>query len=179
MRAWIGIVLPRKFYNRIKKVQKDVSKKYDVYSSLGSQIGPHITIIYQPNVRIGNFYKIKKTVEEIVKNQTQFCINVNGFAGFTNNVVYVKVVESRELRKLHKMIFNSVNKFGKIKVYRKYKPHITIAFRDLSDDNFRKIHQEYIKKKISFKFTVKEIRFGKARKEGRIRVCDSFRLKRT
>ena len=179
MRAWIGIVLPKKFYNKIKSVQKDVSKKYDVYSSLESQIGPHITMAYQPHVERRNFYKIKKNVKEITTNQRQFCISVNGFAGFTNNVVYARVIESRELRKLHKLIFNSVNKFGKIKVYRKFKPHITIAFRDLSDEKFRKIHQEYIKKKISFRFTVKEIQFGKARKEGRISVCDSFRLKRT
>lgn len=175
MRVWIGIVLPKKIFNEILKIEKEISKKYNTYHSLESKIGPHITITYQMNVNTKDFKKIDKVVNKISKEIKTFKINIKGISKFyKNRVIYLKVLESRELDDLYKKLSGNIKYFGKV---RTFTPHVTIAYSDITKENFKKAFKEVENKKIYYNINVNKIYLGKSKPAERIKIFKSFKLK--
>ena len=178
MRVWVGVVLPKKIFNEVLKIQKEIAKKYKTYYSLGSNLGPHFTITHQENVNERNLKKIEKIVEEISEKTRPFKINIKGIRRFyKNRVIYAKVIKSKELNGLHKKLSYRLVKFGKIRLLRLFTPHITLAYKDITKENYRAAFKEFKNKEISYEFELNKIHIGKARPEGRIKVFKSFKLK--
>jgi 2'-5' RNA ligase len=69
----------------------------------------------------------------------------------------------------------NLRKFGRIRRFRKFTPHITLTYKDITRENFKKAFKEFKKRKISFEFKVNRLYIGKSKT--RIKVSKSFRLK--
>jgi len=178
LKVWIGIVLPKKIFNEIFKIEKSIAKKYNTYHKLKGKIGPHITITHQENVNEKDFNKIEKIVSEISKKTKPFKIKIKGIRRFHKPIViYMNVLKSRKLNKLNKELSNNLKKFGKIRLYRKYTSHITIANKDITKENFKKAFKELKNKKLSYEFNVNKLYLGKSKPTERMRVFKSFELK--
>ncbi len=178
MKVWTGIIPPKKIYNEILKIEKEIAKKYKTYYNLESKIGPHITITFQENVKNKDFEEIKKVVDKISKNTKPFSVEVDGVARFyKNKAIYLKVLKSKKLNDLYKELSSGFKVYGKIRTFRPFTPHITLAYKDLTKENFRDIFKELKNKNLFYEFNVDELHLGKAETIERIRVVKSFKLK--
>jgi len=177
MRVWTGIIPPKKIFNEILRIEKVIAKKYKTYHILKSKLGPHITITCQGNVNGRDFKKIEKIVNEVSKETKAFKIKFRCIAKFyKKRVIYIKVLKSRKLDDLHKKLSNKLKQFGKVRNHRTYRPHITIARKDITKENFKTIFKEFKNKKISYKFNVNKIYLARSKPTERLKVVKDFNL---
>ena len=92
--------------------------------------------------------ELRKSAQAFFSTKTPFPISLAGFAAFPPRVVYVHVELSERLEQL----FKSTQEWGANEIHsldrpdeRTYKPHVTIAFRDLTRQLFARIWQKYEK----------------------------------
>ena len=175
MKLWIGFVLPKKAFKEIVSVQKEISRKYDTYRSIQSRIGPHFTLTYQPIVKESNLIDIEESVKQISKQIKPFKVETQSIARFFNSrALYVKVIKSEMLNKVHLMLSYKVRKYGKIRLHNSFTPHVTIAYDDITDENLSKAFSELRKIKFHYKFTFDRIYLAKGKH--RTKVYKSFKI---
>lgn len=178
MKVWVGIVVSKKTFNEIFKIEKSIAEKYKTYYNFKGKIGPHITITHQENINKKDFNQIEKIVSEISKKTKPFKIKIKCVRRFYKPIViYMNVLKSTKLNKLNKELSNNLRKFGKVRRYRKYTPHVTIANKDITKENFKKAFKELKNKKLSYEFNVNKLYLGKSKPTERMRVFKSFKLK--
>jgi len=177
MKFWVGIIPPKRISKELYRAQKDIAKKYKTYHSLESKIGPHITITCQGNVSNKHLRDIEKAIKEISERIEPFEIRIDGLGRFyKKRVIYAKVVKSKKLNKLHNLMSYKLRKFDKIRVLRIYTPHINLAYKDISEENFKKVFKEFNKKRFYFRFNMNRIYIGKSKPSQRIKVYKSFKV---
>ena len=178
MRFWVGIIIPKKISKELFKLEKEISEKYKTFYNLNSKIGPHVTITFQGNVDGKDLNEIEATVKEISRKVRPFKIKITGVKKFNkNNVIYAGVLKTRELKNLKKIFSYELKSFGGIRNIRSFTPHITLAFKDITKENFRRAFRELRHRKISFEFKATRLYTGKAGPRDRIKVSKKFRLK--
>jgi len=178
MRFWVGIVLPNKTCKKLFRIEKEISEKYKTYYSLKSRIGLHLTLTYQGNIKEGNLEKIEKAVNEISETTKSFEVEIKGIRRFCKNrFIYAKIIKSKELNDLYKKLFCRLSEFGKIRPLRIFKPHITLAYKDITEENFNEAFKEFKDKKISYEFKVNKLYLAKSNPEERLKLFKSFNLK--
>jgi 2'-5' RNA ligase len=82
-------------------------------------------------------------------------INLSGFAAFPPRVIYLDVLPNPVLPDLYADITTTLaNTLSIIDPYasRPFVPHMTVAFRDLTPDNFELAWAEFRDRKINFEF---------------------------
>jgi len=98
----------------------------------------HITIY--PPFRMGQQMKISidSELNKLADKQDSFYITLNSFSNFRKQVIYVDVEKSDTLNKLYYCIKERMDEIllGKIEKEKPFHPHMTIAFRDLTKENF-------------------------------------------
>jgi 2'-5' RNA ligase len=121
----------------------DVSNQFDVKGVTRKRVVPHVTIIGP----IRTSYE-QKLIHEIIKTCTKYDLMTIKFSGFTsfgnwllgNRVLAVKIEPSDELELLKSELVEKLSGFCQLSKFdtRKWKPHSTIAFKDI-DIKFGKI----------------------------------------
>jgi 2'-5' RNA ligase len=146
----------------LNRIMEDISKKYGTYVAVRDKKGPHASFIYMDE-KIDDkeidriLYNIQKKFSKI----PQFTVSIEGVKSFRkkykqtiNWVVYARVVKSKNLTKLYRIINYEIKsyKHGRFKVFT---PHITLARKDIDQKTFFKIFDEYKGRKVSYKFKLK------------------------
>ncbi len=146
--------------DKIRLIQKDFAERF--LSSKSYRNFPHITIIPpfscqddQERGLISKFMKIPLSTEK-------FTVHLDGFGSFPNfksPAIFIKPENDSELTG----IFNEINSAMKSFDYHdsKFRPHLTVAYRDLSPENYRKSWQEYQKKSFRDSFVVSAVNLYK------------------
>lgn len=157
---FIALIPNRELRMKINKIKKDFES---FQSSRATKVYPHITL-KAPFKCSGNGRKeLLNWLSQMVIRQNSFLINLNGFGAFYNKynpVVFINPVISTELIKMQKELMISFNSIFPAYVHpvdRKFKPHITVAYRDLTPENFSMAWQEYKHKAFSDVFDVNAI----------------------
>lgn len=93
--------------------------------------------------------------------QKEFHVALNGFGCFEPRVIFVRVEPSAALsslqRALHQFCKRELNLFNADYQDLPYHPHLTIAFRDLKKDMFRKAWSEFAGKSFEATFPVNRL----------------------
>lgn len=117
---------------------------------------PHITL--QPPFRWVNadVPRLEAFLQEFAHQKQSLLITLNGFNAFPPRVIYIDVVRSQELLQLQAHLMAQIEaKLGIIdKVGRKrpFTPHVTVAFRDMSRQNFKAAWPEFAHRQVDFEF---------------------------
>ena len=105
--------------------------------------------------------KLVNSLKKLYSEHEAFSITLNGFGAFPPRVIYVKVEHSDRLTLLQKelgelmaktMFIHNLNYRDK-----PFKPHITIAFRDLHKQRFTEAWEYYGSQSFQVKFQVNRI----------------------
>jgi len=162
---FFGILPPFNIAAELNEIKKEFAEKYESLKALKSPA--HITIIppFFANDTFEN--AIESKVSAFVKHCSHIPVTLNGFGQFNEKVIFVELEKNETLSTFYYSFsafftglgfeITSMNKF--------FHPHVTVAFRDLSHENFRKAWTQYEKKEFKDSFTATGIHLFKHKDE--------------
>ena len=155
---FIALVPQEPVFSSVMDLKLLVKEKYQSRRALNSP--PHITLQMPFRWREDREEIIHDMLRRSASAVNRFRLILNGFGFFEPRVVYVDVEESTELEVLHESVKSKVkrelklvNELGE----RPFRPHMTIAFRDLKKPMFYKAMEEFGGKEFSADFKVEDI----------------------
>jgi 2'-5' RNA ligase len=154
-----ALLPPDSLSNKIDEERNRFATKYQSYHALKTI--PHITLL-SPFKRPTIFeVEMHLQLEDFFKTISPFTIELSGYGNFQkqNKVIFIKVEKSKEILGLHKnFVFTLRNQlqFSDRETSYMYQPHITIAQKDLTAENFHKAWIEYEAKPFKENFIVRK-----------------------
>lgn len=151
---FIAVAPHRKLREIIRQISKDFKDRFQSVKSYNNF--PHVTIIPP--------FTLDEAKEEIliekflnIKIETQpFHQKLNGFGAFPNAknpVIFIRPENTAEISELYREVSTQM----KIHPEKHYSPHLTVAYRDLTPENFRMAWEEYSDKEFLAEFLVDKI----------------------
>ncbi|MEO0455249.1 MAG: 2'-5' RNA ligase family protein [Cyanobacteria bacterium P01_A01_bin.114] len=154
LRFFIALVPPQPIQDYANQVKQYFAQRYNSRKALNSP--PHITLQPPFDWPVARLPEICEGMALFAETQPDFGVAIAGFAAFPPQVIYMNVVHSAELAatKLALMDFMET-RFGILNLKernRPFKPHLTVAFRDLKPATFRQAWPEFQDKAVYFQF---------------------------
>ena len=154
-RFFIALVPPPDIEQHITEIQQYFAEHYNSRGALNSP--PHITLQPPFHSLAEDVPKSEESLKQFSVNRRPIPVTLSGFAAFAPRVIYVDVVKSPELLEIHSylMSYRSANLgiVDRVSQSRPFVPHMTVAFRDLTKDNFQRAWLEFAGRSLHFEFT--------------------------
>lgn len=155
---FIAIIPQKDVYDAVIAFKNDFAARFTSKKAL--RVMPHITLKAPFHLAPGDHDTLLTWFENLYITQTHFEIELRNFGAFNkrqNPVVYVEPIMNISLYTLHSEIIRSFKNSFPTRVHNTdvaFKPHITIAYRDLTPEKFREAWKEYKNKEYSAFFKV-------------------------
>ena len=156
---YIAVVLPSPVADAVRTLQHRAHTAYHSRAALRSP--PHITLqppFRQPLDQVAN---LKQVLAEFASVYLPFPVGLNGFGCFLPRAVFVSVVENQMLSTVQHDLIRTLIQNQIVgpdeQPLRTFHPHITIAFRDLTQRHFRSLWGELEHGSFADQFTAKGI----------------------
>jgi 2'-5' RNA ligase len=149
---FIAITLPEPLHSEIEAMKKSISEKYGTRSVLRSPA--HITIV--PPFFWGNETELLHFLQAF--QFPEFIVELKNYNRFEQRVVFIDVVENKNLMDLHQQFnLEFFKRFSGLNKKRPYifHPHITIGNRDWKPEMFNKCWNDFRDHPFSAKFEFK------------------------
>ncbi|MDZ8185680.1 MAG: 2'-5' RNA ligase family protein [Nostoc sp. ChiSLP02] len=158
-RFFIALLPPQDIQDYANQIKQYFA---DNYASRGAQKSPpHITLQPPFEWADANFPLLEASLKEFASEQKPVPITLNGFAAFPPRVIYIDVVKTPELLTLQADLLtyleSKLRVVDEVSKTRPFKPHMTVAFRDLTKQNFKAAWPEFEKRQLYFEFTADEL----------------------
>lgn len=155
---FIAINPDEKTIEEIRSFQQIMADRFESARQL--KIPVHITLIPPFKKKDYEEEQLIAKLDEFGASQHQFHIETEDFGKFDKRVIYVAVRENNVLTELYKQLrIFLVDNFGdEFRPYHHtYHPHITIANRDLTEQNFEKACEYFCGQNYKSEFPVTSI----------------------
>lgn len=156
--CFIALLPPAEIQAEVTQIKQYFADRYDSRAALKSP--PHITLQPPFEWANANLSVLEEHIGMFASGRELVPVTLDGFAAFPPRVIYVNVLKSRELLNLQAELMAHVEKLGivdKVSKTRSFAPHMTVAFRDLTKQNFKIAWQEFQQRQIHFEFTATDI----------------------
>lgn len=158
---FIAIIPSQEIRDEITGFKKDFADRFESKKAL--KVIPHITLKAPFKLPAAELSKLQEWFRQLYINLETFEIELKDFGAFHNKnnpVVFVQPIMNIHLYSLQQEIIRSFRLFyPQVAVQDleiKYKPHITVAYRDLDPERFRQAWKEYQVKKYTATFRVND-----------------------
>jgi 2'-5' RNA ligase len=158
-RYFIAIILPNDVSRQVTEFRNHFKNSHNSSAALKNM--PHITLKAPFKTETHLHEQVVHWFKNLDVTIAPFVVDLHNFGIFNNPknpVVYVHPELTAALANLQKAVVNGFEKaFPNIPLHfheHTFKPHITIAYRDLAYAEFIKAWQEYSTKQYSAQFTV-------------------------
>ncbi|SMC60371.1 2'-5' RNA ligase family protein [Pedobacter africanus] len=146
---FVAILPPQEISAEIDEIRKQCSIDHKVYTALKPPV--HITLA--PPFKLNSQFEPKLFNSlELARNFPSFNQELKNFDGFPSHTVYINALKNPFISALFKTIKNALKPYS-IDNKGSITPHVTIAYRDLSDA-YPQIMEEYKRRKYKAEFTV-------------------------
>ncbi|MER3433892.1 MAG: 2'-5' RNA ligase [Leptolyngbya sp. ERB_1_1] len=142
----------------IQEYAIEVKSYFDQYyaSRHALKSPPHITLQPPFQWRHDRFAALSDSINAFARSQSSIPITLNGFGAFPPRVIYINVDRTDALLTLHQKFIEhleaSIELSDPREKSRPYAPHMTVAFRDLTKENFKLAWQEFKERSLHFEF---------------------------
>ncbi|CAN5180609.1 2'-5' RNA ligase family protein [soil metagenome] len=158
-RYFIALVLPSPFNEQAIELKNYFKDRYRSKASLNSP--PHITLHMPFEWRGDRENDLIESLKNFSKSLTSAEVKLENFGCFEPRVIFINVFHSQELNDLQYQLRQFCKKeLGLFNADYKdfpFRPHITLAFRDLKKLEFAKAWEEFRDKKLNGKFLVNRL----------------------
>ena len=156
---FIAILPPDDIAARVQAVKKEFVNKYNSEEAYNKP--PHFTLIAP--------FKIPEETEKVIipqliffaDDQKSFTVNLSGFNHFRDDVIFIDVEDPNPMRNLHANLTahlqNEMGFSSKSARPKSLTPHMTVAYRDLTTQNFKRAWKEFQNRPFSYSFEVSSI----------------------
>jgi 2'-5' RNA ligase len=158
---FIALIPDRDLREKIYTIKKDFSRRFESHKAL--KVYPHITLKTPFKCSEGGKRELLNWFFETSVQQKPFLLYLNGFKAFHNKnspVIFINPIVKDELMRIQKELivgFNSIFPAYVHPIDVNFKPHITVAYRDLTPQNISLAWQEYRNKPFKDVFGVHTI----------------------
>jgi 2'-5' RNA ligase len=156
---FIALLPPQSIQDYATEIKLYFADRYASRHALKSP--PHITL--QPPFKwlpekMGD---LERSLSTFTASQSPIPITLEGFAAFPPRVIYINVHRTEPLLGLHRTLIDHLETTLDLadpkEKARPYAPHITVAFRDLTKQNFNLAWQEFRARSLHFAFTASHL----------------------
>jgi 2'-5' RNA ligase len=141
------------------EVKQYFSDRY--HSRAAQKSPPHITLQPPFEWPIDDLPRLEQHLSSFVLGQSPFPVTLQNFAAFPPRVIYINVLKTPELLTLYHALLNDLESNLAITdpqlSARPFVPHITVAFRDLTRDNFKAAWSEFQSRSLQFEWHVRDL----------------------
>ena len=152
---YIAVVLPSPLADTVKTLQNRVHTEYHSRAALRSP--PHITLQAPIRLVLDQVGVLKQVLTEFASSYSAVSIELDGFGCFPPRVVFVRVIENQALSLIQHDLIKTLTEHQIVgsgeQALRAFRPHVTIAFRDLIQRHFRSLWGEVEHKSFVDRFT--------------------------
>lgn len=156
---FIAIVPPEPLATELYQLKKEFSAIYQTNAALRSPA--HITLHMPFKYRSDKEEKIKNFLSDFSNEFVPFNIELNGYGFFEPRVIYLKVLENKQLYELQKTLSERIRTtlqlFNANYKTQGFVPHLTLAFRDLKKIFFYQAYSQLKEKSYYKKFVCNNI----------------------
>ncbi len=150
---FIALLPPSSLQEQITAIKQDFCDRYHSCAALKSP--PHITLyppFRWPREAIAEVKTALQTFTQsrsccLASNEFAFPIHLQGYGAFPPRVIYIDVQPNPTLHQLHQDLLNALAQTLNLRDPREwqrpYRPHLTVAFRDLRRPQFHRAWSEY------------------------------------
>ncbi|BAZ37362.1 2',5' RNA ligase [Calothrix sp. NIES-4101] len=158
-RFFIAIIPPQHIQDFTNQVKQDFADNYA--SSAAQKSPPHITLQPPFTWDLHDISTLELKLQDFANIQKCFSIKLKNFSAFAAHVIFIDVVKTPELIQLQADLMSYMQIVCGIldqkSQNREFAPHLTVAFRDLTKQNFKLAWQKYENRELYFDFTVENI----------------------
>lgn len=155
---FVAILIPEPLKEEIQELRLLVKKKYESRQALKSP--PHITLLAPFKSEPEQEKKMEEILADLSSRFNTFNAELQDISSFSTRVIYIKVTENPYLTEMQKTIEKEARNHQAVFHYdydeRPFRPHLTLAFRDLTKENFYKAWDELGGMKIRAEFNVRD-----------------------
>ena len=156
---FIAIVPPPPIYEEALQQKEYFKANYNSKASLNSP--PHITLHMPFRWNEDEEDRLSVYLEQFVADLDPIPIKLDNFSSFPPRVIFINVEMSQELEKLQKNLQRYckrvLNLFNANYKALPFRPHLTVAFRDLKKPSYQRAWDEFKLKNFQAEFTVDKI----------------------
>lgn len=155
---FLALVPPLAIEGNLKALKEELRIKYGLKHAL--KLPAHITLqkpFWLKEEQEGDLIRI---LTSVALDQEKFSVELKDFGAFPPHAIYVKVLESRDLHQLFRKLqerLSTVLPDEKLMGSREFRPHATIAARDLKREDFQMVWKEYRNREFSLSWEVREL----------------------
>ncbi len=155
-RFFIALLPPQDVQDYATEIKEYFAQNYDSGHALKSP--PHITLQPPFEWQLDAVPILEQTLSTFAETQTPVPIILKGFGAFVPRVIYINVIKTPELMSLQSYLMahleESLGIVDPVSKTRPFSPHMTVAFKDLTRQNFRAAWLKFERRELEFKFTV-------------------------
>ncbi|NJP12624.1 MAG: 2'-5' RNA ligase family protein [Leptolyngbyaceae cyanobacterium RU_5_1] len=155
-RFFIALLPPQAVQDNANQIKQHFADCYD--SRAAQKSPPHITLQPPFDWLAEDMAILKHPLSEFALNQAPVPISLEGFAAFPPRVIYINVLKTAQLLRVQQELMELMEtRLGIVdpkSKARPFAPHMTVAFRDLTRQNFKLAWQEFQSRSLQAEFIV-------------------------
>ncbi|HIK33850.1 MAG TPA: 2'-5' RNA ligase family protein [Oscillatoriales cyanobacterium M4454_W2019_049] len=152
---FIALLPPADIQEEVTQIKRDFADNYGSRAALKSP--PHVTLQPPFERSIDEVSRLKACLREFATGYAPVPMKLSGFGAFPPRVIYVDVMKTPELMAIQASLAAHLEaNLGWVDPRnrsRPFAPHMTVAFRDLKREAFKKAWSQYRDRSISYEFT--------------------------
>ncbi|MCC5646232.1 2'-5' RNA ligase family protein [Nostoc sp. CHAB 5824] len=158
-RFFVAVLPPQDIQDYANQIKQYFADRHASSGALKSP--PHITLQLPFEWIDADLPLLEASLKEFAHRQQPVTITLRGFDAFAPRVIYINVVRSQALLTLQADLMayteGNLGIVDKVSKTRPFAPHMTVAFRDLTKQNFKAAWPEFEKRQLHFEFTADKL----------------------
>ncbi len=158
-RFFIALLPPQEVQQTANQIKQYFAEVYNSQAALKSP--PHVTLQSPFEWDIDKLPILEKHLHQFSQSQFPVPMTLQGFAAFKPRVIYINVLRTLELltiqQNLARFLESSLNIVHPTAKNQTFTPHLTVAYRDLTQPNFYTAWTEFETKELYFEFVVEQL----------------------
>jgi len=158
-RFFIALLPPLEIQDYANEIKQYFAQTYE--SRAAQKSPPHITLQPPFEWQLDTLPVLEQCLKTFADTRTPVPVTLNGFGAFVPRVIYINVLKTPELVTLQQDLMAyleaSLGIFDQVSKTRPFAPHMTVAFRDLTRQNFRAAWPQFQHRQLEFEFTAPQL----------------------
>ncbi|HTS45620.1 MAG TPA: 2'-5' RNA ligase family protein [Puia sp.] len=157
---FIAILPPKPIAERVIAIKQEFADRFQ--SEYALKPPPHVTLQAPFILLKEDAENLKKALLLFFNRFSPFEIRFSGFGSFANRsnpVIFIQPLENEIMAVIHKSLMLFLRKIGfdEESTRLKFNPHMTVAYHDLTHENFQKAWPEFQERGFEADFAVEKI----------------------
>lgn len=155
---FLALLPPKALSEEIKVIKQEIAQKYNCKRAL--RLPAHITLVPPFKLEEERVQELKDQLVDFCHKFSELTIRLKGFGAFPPRVIFIEVSNPEEIRPFRDQLLTVLETFLPYETNnsgRPFRPHITLATRDLSRDNFYPAWEDLKKRVFNKQFEVSEL----------------------